>query len=152
VEKIMMPRAKGKFASHEELVEFVVRKRGMLKAKEIAKEAGVSLRTVSKIFRSSKQPFNHPLLDAIEHELAMIHATLESFASPAEAVKYLIDWHVAVSHDPKVNGGFMMVPVSLHKAARGLLNDWDRLGERDLAEVRKYMNVIRHTIDVVRSV
>ena len=41
----------------------------------------------------------------IEHELNRIEMTTASFSSPAEAVKELIDWYVAVERDPVFNQG-----------------------------------------------
>lgn len=57
----------------------------------------------------------NPAHEALQHELSMIHSTIESFETPAAALRALIDWHCAVAVDPKVNGGKVLVPVnSLH--------------------------------------
>jgi hypothetical protein len=37
---------------------------------------------------------------AVDHELTNIHSTADSFPSAKEAVKALVDWHVAVATDP----------------------------------------------------
>ena len=48
---------------------------------------------------------------ALQNELIQIQATIESFATPAAALSALIDWHVSVATDPRVNGGMAIVPV-----------------------------------------
>lgn len=49
--------------------------------------------------------------EALERELNMIEMTLTQFDTPAKAIQELINWHVAVENDPKVNGGMVKVPV-----------------------------------------
>lgn len=36
---------------------------------------------------------------AVDQELIAIQSTADSYATPAEAVRALIDWHVAVARD-----------------------------------------------------
>jgi len=48
---------------------------------------------------------------ALQSELSVMQAAIESYESPAAALKALIDWHVAVATDPRVNGGMALVPV-----------------------------------------
>lgn len=48
---------------------------------------------------------------ALQNELSVMQAAIESYESPAAALKALIDWHVAVATDPRVNGGMAIVPV-----------------------------------------
>lgn len=40
---------------------------------------------------------------AIDHELVMIGATVDTFDSPREAITELLDWHVQVALDPAVS-------------------------------------------------
>lgn len=47
--------------------------------------------------------------EAVEHELATMHATADSYATPLDAVRAVIDWNVMVSLDPRVNGGKRLV-------------------------------------------
>lgn len=41
--------------------------------------------------------------DAVDRELTVIHSTAESYATPLDAVRALIDWHCAVAIDPRVS-------------------------------------------------
>lgn len=50
------------------------------------------------------------LRDALEYELNMIESSIEAFENEVEALNALIDWHVSVAVDPKVNGGWQLVP------------------------------------------
>jgi len=43
-------------------------------------------------------------ISALEHELCIMQSTISSYDSPAEALRALIDWHVAVATDPRVGG------------------------------------------------
>lgn len=45
-----------------------------------------------------------PWKEAIDHQLVLTEATTDSFDTPEEALKALLDWHVSVALDPKVNG------------------------------------------------
>lgn len=47
--------------------------------------------------------------EALEQELSVMHATVASYSSATEALKALIDWHVQVALDPKVNGGKVLI-------------------------------------------
>lgn len=62
-----------------------------------------------KVFPSPKVA--EDAYQALQDELIQIQATIESFATPAAALSALIDWHVAVATDPRVNGGKVLVPV-----------------------------------------
>ena len=53
----------------------------------------------------------NPWKECIDQELVTLESTADSFASPKDALKAIIDWHVAIATDPAVNGGFMLVPV-----------------------------------------
>ena len=48
---------------------------------------------------------------ALDHELSSIQSTVESYNTPSDALKELIDWHVEVALDPKTNGGKVLVDV-----------------------------------------
>jgi len=41
--------------------------------------------------------------DAVDHELVLIESTADSFATPAEALTALLNWHSAVALDPAVS-------------------------------------------------
>lgn len=58
------------------------------------------------------EPVERATFNAVEHELATIQSTVSSFESPAKAVAALIDWHVQVALDPKVNGQQEAEPVA----------------------------------------
>lgn len=49
---------------------------------------------------------------AVDRELVIIGSTADSYDGPAEAVSDIIDWHVAVATDPKVNGQQYGEPVA----------------------------------------
>lgn len=49
--------------------------------------------------------------DALDRALVTIEATVDSYSSASDALNTLIDWHIAVATDPKVNGGWKLVPV-----------------------------------------
>lgn len=49
-------------------------------------------------------------LAELDHQCVMMGSTLDSFESPKQALHALIDWHVAVALDPRVNGGKVLVP------------------------------------------
>lgn len=48
---------------------------------------------------------------AIDHELVSFGTTADSYSSPKEAINALIDWNVSLATDPKVNGGYKLVPL-----------------------------------------
>lgn len=78
---------------------------------------------VNAAFEMAKEPPKVPqgvedAYQALQNELIQIQATIESFANPAAALSALIDWHVSVATDPRVNGGMALVPVSAMPAER----------------------------------
>ena len=46
---------------------------------------------------------------ALQNEQILTESSVESFASPCDAINELITWHVKVATDPKVNGGKVLV-------------------------------------------
>ena len=70
----------------------------------------------------------NPWKDAIDHELVQIESTADSYDDPAKALNDLIHWHVCVATDPKVNGGFALVPVEAESALKRMADNARELG------------------------
>lgn len=48
-------------------------------------------------------------LEALDHQCVIMGTTLGSYDCTKDALNAIIDWHVAVALDPKVNGGKVLV-------------------------------------------
>ncbi len=70
----------------------------------------------------------NPWKDAIDHELVQIESAADSYDDPAKALNDLIHWHVCVATDPKVNGGFALVPVEAGSALQRMGDNAHELG------------------------
>jgi len=46
----------------------------------------------------------NPWKEAIDRQLVLMEATADSFDTPEDALNALLDWHVSVALDPRVNG------------------------------------------------
>ncbi len=61
-------------------------------------------------------------LQAIDEALVTTHLgtaeTSDSYETAKRKLGELIDWHVAVATDPRVNGGWQMVPVEMAPSMR----------------------------------
>jgi len=61
---------------------------------------------------TERQEAESPWKQAIDQELSLIQSSTDSYDTPQAAIKALIDWHVETATDPRVNGGYALVPVS----------------------------------------
>jgi hypothetical protein len=68
--------------------------------------------------------------EAVDRELVILESTADSYTSPREAVKAVIDWNVAVATDPKVNGNEQFIKdieITKNTVVRQLKEALDRL-------------------------
>lgn len=63
-----------------------------------------SLEPGTRLYAHPPAPQVPDAISALEHELCIMQSTISSYDSPAEALRALIDWHVAVATDPRVGG------------------------------------------------
>lgn len=77
-------------------------------------------------------PTEQLVWDALDEELSEIHCTKASFPSLKAAIRGLIEWHVQVATDPKVNGGYELrkveAPIDPKDVQAG---DWVRVETPD---------------------
>lgn len=64
--------------------------------------------------------------EALRKELDLVGLDMGAYSSPKEAVAALIDWHVSIAIDPRINGGWRLVPDQLNNEMAQAL----RLGSR----------------------
>ena len=60
-----------------------------------------------------------PWRSAVDQELVVsLQCTADSYKDPRKALNDLIDWHVKVATDPRVNGGYELVPSREYEGMR----------------------------------
>lgn len=86
------------------------------------------------------------IVHALEEELMLAHLKpLKSYSSAKEAISDLINWHVETSRDPRVNGGYILVPLipteeMLYKVMNtGLYHDCEEMAKGVLTDEYRTM-------------
>lgn len=72
---------------------------------------------------------DNPWKLAVDYQLNLMESTADSFESPEAAVKAMIDWHVEVAKDPKVNGSASVVDVQRSDFIEEFETWWNEHGQ-----------------------
>lgn len=80
-------------------------------SKYLVENARALLAKYSKLPAPQPQQISDEWKQAIDYELVTFGTTADSYSSPKEAINVLIDCNVSLATDPKVNGGYMLLPI-----------------------------------------